>query len=123
MSADCECEEVKCPEGIPAWVMTFADLMSLLLAFFVLLFSFSEIDKQAYKQMAGSMKDAFGVQREIKAKEPPRGNNIIAVKRLAFWFKKRHMVMVLRMTACPRRLIQCCSFSSITKLSEILHFK
>jgi len=78
MSADCECEEVKCPEGIPAWVMTFADLMSLLLAFFVLLFSFSEIDKAAYKQMAGSMKDAFGVQREIKAKEPPRGNNIIA---------------------------------------------
>ncbi len=78
MSQECECEEVKCPEGIPAWVMTFADLMSLLLAFFVLLFSFSEIDKQAYKQMAGSMKDAFGVQREIKAKEPPKGTNIIA---------------------------------------------
>lgn len=78
MSEECECVEVKCPEGIPAWVMTFADLMSLLLAFFVLLFSFSEIDKQAYKQMAGSMKDAFGVQREIRAKEPPRGNNIIA---------------------------------------------
>ncbi len=78
MSQECECEELKCPDGIPAWVMTFADLMSLLLAFFVLLFSFSEIDKQAYKQMAGSMKDAFGVQREIKAKEPPKGTNIIA---------------------------------------------
>ena len=35
----------KCPTGIPAWVLTFADLMSLLLAFFVLLFSFSEMDK------------------------------------------------------------------------------
>lgn len=78
MSAECECEEQKCPEGIPAWVMTFADLMSLLLAFFVLLFSFSEIDKQAYKQMAGSMEKAFGVQREVKAKEPPKGINIIA---------------------------------------------
>ena len=33
----------KCPDGIPAWVMTFADLMSLLLAFFVLLFSFSDM--------------------------------------------------------------------------------
>ena len=64
--------------GIPAWVMTFADLMSLLLAFFVLLFSFSEMDKAVYKELAGSMKDAFGVQREIKAKEPPKGLNIVA---------------------------------------------
>jgi len=58
--------------------MTFADLMSLLLAFFVLLFSFSEMDKAVYKELAGSLKDAFGVQREIKAKETPRGINIIA---------------------------------------------
>ena len=76
--SDCECAEVKCEEGIPAWVMTFADLMSLLLAFFVLLFSFSEMDKNVYKELAGSLKDAFGVQREIKVKETPRGINIIA---------------------------------------------
>lgn len=76
--SDCECVETKCDEGIPAWVMTFADLMSLLLAFFVLLFSFSEMDKNIYKELAGSLKDAFGVQREIKAKETPRGINIIA---------------------------------------------
>lgn len=60
------------------WVMTFADLMSLLLAFFVLLFSFSEMDAQKYKQVAGSMKQAFGVQREVKVKEPPKGVNVIA---------------------------------------------
>lgn len=71
-------DDCKCPTGIPAWVMTFADLMSLLLAFFVLLFSFSEMDKNVYKELAGSLKDAFGVQREIKVKEPPRGINIIA---------------------------------------------
>ena len=68
----------KCPDGIPAWVLTFADLMSLLLAFFVLLFSFSEMDKAKYKQVAGSMKEAFGIQRVIKVKEPPKGINIIA---------------------------------------------
>jgi len=73
-----EAEDCVCPDGIPAWVMTFADLMSLLLAFFVLLFSFSEMDKAVYKELAGSLKDAFGVQREIKAKETPRGINIIA---------------------------------------------
>lgn len=76
--SDCDSIDTKCPEGIPAWVMTFADLMSLLLAFFVLLFSFSEMDKNVYKELAGSMKDAFGVQREIQVKESPRGINIIA---------------------------------------------
>jgi chemotaxis protein MotB len=64
--------------GTPAWVMTFADLMSLLLAFFVLMFSFSELDKNLYKQVAGSMRDAFGVQREVRVKTPPKGINIIA---------------------------------------------
>ncbi len=69
----------KCPEaGLPAWVMTFADLMSLLLAFFVLLFSFSTMDIAIYKEIAGSLRDAFGVQREIKVRETPRGINIIA---------------------------------------------
>ena len=67
-----------CAAGAPAWVMTFADLMSLLLAFFVLLFSFSELDKLKYKQVAGSMRDAFGVQKEVKVKEPPKGVNVIA---------------------------------------------
>ena len=78
MSEALECADNKCPQGLPAWVMTFADLMSLLLAFFVLLFSFSEMDKNVYKEMAGSMKDAFGVQRDIKSKEPPKGINVIA---------------------------------------------
>lgn len=66
------------PVAAPAWVLTFADLMSLLLAFFVLLFSFSEMDKAKYKEVAGSMRDAFGVQQEIRAKESPKGVNVIA---------------------------------------------
>lgn len=61
-------------------MLTFADLMSLLLAFFVLLFSFSEMDSQKYKQVAGSMADAFGVQREVQVKDPPKGINIIATE-------------------------------------------
>ena len=64
--------------GAPAWVMTFADLMSLLMCFFVLLLSFSEMDLQKYKQVAGSMKNAFGVQREIKTMEMPKGTSVIA---------------------------------------------
>ncbi|MDH3355666.1 MAG: flagellar motor protein MotB [Chromatiales bacterium] len=75
----CECEEVKCPPpGAPAWVMTFADLMSLLMCFFVLLLSFSEMDVQKFKQIAGSMESAFGVQRDVKANDSPKGISIIA---------------------------------------------
>ncbi len=73
-----DCQQQKCPEGTPAWVMTFSDLMSLLLSFFVLLFSFSEMDVEKYKQVAGSMKEAFGVQRQVKVKDPPKGINVIA---------------------------------------------
>lgn len=68
----------KAAAGAPAWVLTFADLMSLLLAFFVLLFSFSEMDKQKFKELSGSMRDAFGVQREVPAFKPPIGTSIIA---------------------------------------------
>ena len=64
--------------GAPAWVMTFADLMSLLMCFFVLLLSFSEMDLLKFKQIAGSMKNAFGIQREIKADTIPKGTSIIA---------------------------------------------
>jgi chemotaxis protein MotB len=65
-------------EGAPAWVMTFADLMSLLMCFFVLLLSFSEMDVLKFKELAGSMKQAFGVQREIEQRHIPKGTSIIA---------------------------------------------
>ena len=69
----------KAPDpGAPAWVMTFADLMSLLMCFFVLLLAFSEMDALKFKQLAGSMKMAFGVQRDVKAKEIPKGTSVIA---------------------------------------------
>lgn len=64
--------------GAPAWMATFADLMSLLMCFFVLLLSFSELDVQKYKQIAGSMKNAFGVQNQVKVMDIPKGTSIIA---------------------------------------------
>jgi len=75
MSEEAECEE--CEEGLPEWLATFADLMSLLMCFFVLLLSFSEMDLQKYKQVAGSMKMAFGVQRAVEADTIPRGTSVI----------------------------------------------
>jgi chemotaxis protein MotB len=65
-------------EGAPAWVVTFGDLMSLLLCFFVLLLSFSEMDKAKYKEVSGSLAKAFGVQRKVKAFEAPKGIKMIS---------------------------------------------
>ncbi|SEF77345.1 flagellar motor protein MotB [Vibrio hangzhouensis] len=74
-------EEQKCdcpPPGLPQWMGTFADLMSLLMCFFVLLLSFSEMDVLKFKQIAGSMKFAFGVQNRLEVKDIPKGTSIIA---------------------------------------------
>ncbi len=73
-------DENECPEceASAGWIMTFADLMSLLMCFFVLLLSFSEMDLLKFKQVAGSMQFAFGVQREIRAVEIPKGTSVIA---------------------------------------------
>lgn len=76
MSEECEC--APCEEGLPPWLATFADLMSLLMCFFVLLLSFAEMDVLKYKQVAGAMKFAFGVQRDVKATEIPKGTSVIA---------------------------------------------
>jgi chemotaxis protein MotB len=46
--------------GAPAWIVTFADLATLLLTFFILLLSFAEMDIEKYKAMAGSLSVAFG---------------------------------------------------------------
>jgi chemotaxis protein MotB len=71
----------KCPpEGLPAWMGTFADLMSLLMCFFVLLLSFSEMDVLKFKQIAGSMKFAFGVQNKIEVRDIPKGTSVIAME-------------------------------------------
>ncbi len=75
MADEEECPD--CPAGIPAWVMTFADLMSLLMCFFVLILSFSQMDVLKYKQLAGHMASAFGVQAEIVAEAIPKGTSAV----------------------------------------------
>ncbi|MCH1920475.1 flagellar motor protein MotB [Shewanella sp. A3A] len=74
--AKCECP----PPGAPAWLATFADLMSLLMCFFVLLLAFSEMDVLKFKQIAGSMKYAFGVQNKVEVKDIPKGTSVIALE-------------------------------------------
>jgi len=52
--------------GGHGWFVTFADLMGLLVSFFVMLVAFSTQDQQKLKIVAGSMRDAFGVQDNVR---------------------------------------------------------
>ena len=52
--------------GGHGWFVTFADLMGLLVSFFVMLVAFSTQDQQKMKAVAGSMRDAFGVQDNVR---------------------------------------------------------
>lgn len=53
-------------EGLPGWMATFADMVTLLLCFFVLLLSFAEQSEEKYRDALGSLKGAFGV-KQIRA--------------------------------------------------------
>jgi chemotaxis protein MotB len=78
-----EQEEEECPKcppvGAPAWMATFADMATLLMAFFVLILSFAEFNVPKFKQISGSLKNAFGVQRVVPIVEQPKGTTILSL--------------------------------------------
>jgi len=60
---EAEQEETKCEEcqpGLPGWMATFSDLVTLLLTFFVLLLSFAKTESAKYEAALGSIRMAFG---------------------------------------------------------------
>ena len=63
--------------NIPAWMVTYADLMTLLLCFFVLLLSFAEIDAEKFRRVADELSKAFGVQRDVEAMQIPMGTSAV----------------------------------------------
>jgi len=52
--------------GGHGWFVTFADLMGLMMSFFVMLVAFSTMDNDKLKMAAGSMREAFGMQTEVR---------------------------------------------------------
>lgn len=73
-------EEVSEVRSSPPWLITFADLMVLLMCFFVLMLSFSEMDEQKFKVMSGSLTQTFGVQTEVTATDTPKGTSADAAE-------------------------------------------
>ncbi len=69
-------------KGVPEWMVTFADMMTLLLVFFVLILSFSTMEQERFRAISMALQDAFGFQMMnplslIPVDNPPRTENII----------------------------------------------
>ena len=71
-------EEEECKEGAPEWVVTFGDMMSLLLTFFILLLSFANLEVIKYKVLSGSIMKAFGVQEVTPVFTRPQADSAVA---------------------------------------------
>jgi chemotaxis protein MotB len=68
----------KCPPvGAPAWLATFADIATNLMAFFVLILGFAKFDEVSFKKMAGSMRETFGTEMVVPIMEHPEGGMVL----------------------------------------------
>ncbi len=75
-----ETESEECEEGAPAWMATFADMATLLMTFFVLLLSFSNMDVVKFRTMLGSVKDAFGTVTEDPGNFKERSSTPVSIQ-------------------------------------------
>jgi len=57
-------KKCSCPPGAPTWMVTYSDLVTLLLTFFVLLLSMANMDPEKLLKASSSIKDAFGIHYE-----------------------------------------------------------
>lgn len=78
MADSCNCP--KCKKGAPGWLVTFGDMMALLLTFFILLLSMSQFEIVKFKKASGSLKDAFGTQKIQQINAIPSGETMIAIE-------------------------------------------
>jgi chemotaxis protein MotB len=72
-------DEVVCEEGAPGWVVTFGDMMSLLLTFFILLLSFATLDKVQFDKLSGVLREGFGVISRTDTQRIPKRDTMIKI--------------------------------------------
>lgn len=65
------------PVGAPAWLATFADIATNLMAFFVLILGFAKFDEVSFKKMAGSMRETFGTEMVTPILEEQEGGTVL----------------------------------------------
>ena len=86
-------EEQVCQMGAPMWVVTFGDMMSLLLTFFILLLSFATMDKVQFSKLSGILKEGFGSFSRTNSPRIPKADSITrSVPRIQNNSKARSML-------------------------------
>ncbi len=65
------------PVGAPAWLATFADIATNLMAFFVLILGFAKFDEVSFKKMAGSMRETFGTEMVAPIMDNAEGGMVL----------------------------------------------
>ena len=70
-----ECEP--CKGGAPGWMATFADMATLLMAFFVLILSFADTELPKFDQVNGSLKMAFGIKKIVPTVRIPSARSML----------------------------------------------
>jgi len=66
-----------CKSGAPGWMATFADMATLLMAFFVLILSFSDTEIPKFEQINGSIQAAFGIRKVIPTIKIPSARSLV----------------------------------------------
>lgn len=93
-------EEEVCKEGAPEWVVTFGDMMSLLLTFFILLLSFATMDVMRFKELAGTIKQGFGLQVKERIIVVPKARDMVK-RQTRIDFNARRIMEELRRKLDP----------------------
>jgi|TARA_B110000879_G_scaffold187874_1_gene250107 chemotaxis protein MotB len=70
-------DECECKRGAPGWMATFADMATLLMAFFVLILSFSDTELPRFEYINGAIQYGFGVKKLIPRIEIPAARSIM----------------------------------------------
>lgn len=66
-----------CKSGAPGWMATFADMATLLMAFFVLILSFSDTELPKFEQINGSIQAAFGIRKIVPTIQIPAARSLV----------------------------------------------
>lgn len=98
------------PRGAPAWTLTLADLMTLLLAFFVLLYATARTDAQKFRQITSSLQGAFGPRAaqgaasgaDAKPPEPDAGSEARLLEGLGAALEERGLSRAVAIEREPR---------------------
>ncbi|MBF0189621.1 MAG: hypothetical protein HQL99_00555 [Magnetococcales bacterium] len=67
-----------CKKGTPLWFISWADMATLLLCLFVILFSMSTVNATKFKKLQGTMRNAFGLNSSEQV-NPVGGDSLVSV--------------------------------------------